>query len=122
MNSLTAALLLGVGIMSLLVCRLALRWARRPDRSHRRAAMALVIGTAVVTLFALASGGWLAWFTHRPQPAPQRRQLFPGVTYARDVRRSPRPIVIHTVTVALDTPGLRFVVTPGEPTGGHQLQ
>jgi hypothetical protein len=40
--------------------------------------------------------------------------LYPGITYSRQVRRDPRPLVIHAVTVELKTPGVELLVTPGE--------
>jgi hypothetical protein len=51
----------------------------------------------------------------RPQPAPIAETLYPGVTYERRVMQSPRPVVIHIVTMDLTTPGLRFFITPGMP-------
>ena len=63
----------------------------------------------------LAWAGWQVWFHTRPQPAPLRKTLFPGVEYVREIHRRPRPIVAHLVTVELSTPGLQFLVTPGDP-------
>jgi hypothetical protein len=51
---------------------------------------------------------------------PVRGQvLFQGAVYDRDVRQSPRPLVLHFVTVDLNTPGLRFLVTPPEDAGAE---
>jgi hypothetical protein len=44
------------------------------------------------------------------------------VTYIREVRRKPRPQVIHVVTIYLSTPGLGFLVTPGEPNQSLPLR
>jgi hypothetical protein len=41
--------------------------------------------------------------------------LFPGVTYVRETRQEPRPLVIHVVTVDLREPGVSLLVTPGDP-------
>lgn len=58
----------------------------------------------------------LAWYFYRPQPAPlDHMPLHPGITYTREVRSTPRPLVIHIVEVDLPTPGLSFLVTPGKP-------
>jgi hypothetical protein len=38
------------------------------------------------------------------------------VRYVRSLRTDPRPAVVHVVTVDLDTPGLGFLVTPGDPS------
>ena len=69
------------------------------------AALALVFGLVAVT--------WLPRFL-RVQPRPVERLLFQGIGYQRLVRRSPRALVIHLVTVDLRTAGLSFLVTPGE--------
>ncbi len=67
-------------------------------------------------------GGYLFWFSHRPLPAPVQQTLFEGITYTREVRREPRPLVIHVVSVDLDTPGLNFLVTPGEAVPGGEIR
>jgi hypothetical protein len=41
--------------------------------------------------------------------------LFQGVTYSREVRTSPRPMVIHVVTIDLRAKGISLFVTPGDP-------
>lgn len=50
----------------------------------------------------------------RSQPEPEKRQLFPGITYERIVRQEPRPLVIHVVTIDLKASGLKVLVTPGD--------
>jgi hypothetical protein len=67
-----------------------------------------------------AAGGWL--YFARSQPAPIQKELFPGVTYLREVRTSPRPMVIHVVIADLRHPDLRLVVTPGNPDSERSLQ
>lgn len=62
---------------------------------------------------ALVVAGVFFWYGHRPLPEPAQQQLFQGIEYVRDVRNTPRPLVIHVVRIDLDTPGLRFLVTPG---------
>jgi hypothetical protein len=63
-------------------------------------------------------GAYLYYFHEprdpRPQPAPIAETLYPGVTYERRVMQSPRPVVLHIVTIDLTTPGLRFFTTPGK--------
>jgi len=56
----------------------------------------------------------VAWYYLRPQPEPVTQELFSGITYVREVRQVPRPVVIHVVTVDLTTAGLSFLVTPGK--------
>lgn len=78
--------------------------------------LACVCGTSL-----LAGGAW--WkLAGRPQPAPTAQELFSGVTYTREVRSSPRPMVIHTLQVNLRDPGVRLLVTPGDPDADHSLQ
>jgi hypothetical protein len=76
----------------------------------------------VLAAAALLVGGSLFWLDHRPQPASERVQLFDGIAYIRDVRQQPRPLVIHVVQIDLATPGLSFLVTPGDPAGGHEVR
>ncbi len=58
----------------------------------------------------------------RRQPAATSQQLYEGVDYERIVRRSPRPMVIHIVTVDLRTEDIRFLVTPGDPESALPLK
>ncbi len=69
----------------------------------------------VIVSSSLVLGGLYLWYTHRPLPAEVQQTLFQGITFVRDVRDQPRPLVIHVVTVQLDAPGIGFLVTPGEP-------
>ncbi len=77
---------------------------------------------ALLSILTLAGGGYAFWFSHRSQPAPLQKQLFPGVHYVRDVRQNPRPLVIHVVTIDLSTPGVHFVVTGGDSSYGHMVR
>src|SRR4051794_16299907 len=104
------------------VAALAIRRLGRPGKMRRFAAGVIAAASGVLALAALFLCGWFVWFTHRSQPAPERREPWPGVAYVRDVRRSPRPMVIHVVMIDLTRPGVRCVVTPAEPTGGRQLR
>jgi hypothetical protein len=85
----------------------------------RRIFFSLLIVVAVV---ALLVGGFFVWRDHRPQPPGTRVELFDGITYIRDVRQQPRPLIIHVVQIDLDTPGLSFLVTPGDPIAGHEVR
>ena len=67
-----------------------------------------------------AAAGWL--YLVRPQPAPSQQELFPGVTYLREVRNAPRPMVIHVVIADLRNPDLQLLVTPGDPGAERSLQ
>ena len=46
------------------------------------------------------------------QPESTQETLFNGIKYKRNVTKSPRPMVIHIVTVNLKEPGLEVLVTP----------
>ena len=50
----------------------------------------------------------------RPPPHPKQQALFKGIDYQRRILTTPRPQVIHIVTIDLETPGLRPFVTPGK--------
>jgi hypothetical protein len=90
----------------------------------RRRLRSVFIGPALllVTLLLLVASGYSLWYEHRPLPAAERRELAPGITFIRELRASPRPIVIHVVAIDLDRPGLEFLVTPAEPNQGRQLR
>jgi exopolysaccharide biosynthesis protein len=55
------------------------------------------------------------------QPEPEKRQLFQGITYERIVRQSPRPLVIHVITIDLKAGGLKSLVTPGNTDEARPL-
>lgn len=85
---------------------------------HRRGwADFLPLPTLALVLFA----AYWVWYAHRPQPAPLREELAPGITYVRESRTEPRPVVLHRVEIDLTTPGLEFLVTPVQPTGKYDL-
>lgn len=97
--------------------------ARRYHRALVRWILFIAVGLmAAVGVPTLAAGMGLLWYTHRPRPESDHRILFDGITYTRDVRSDPRPVIIHVIAVDLSTPGLRFLVTPGEPTQGKQMR
>ena len=82
--------------------------------------MASLLGLVAILLIVV--GGVRDWFYHRPIPNPVSDQLlFQGVTYTRDIRSEPRPLVIHVVRVDLTAPGIAFLVTPHDPVDGHHL-
>jgi len=61
------------------------------------------------------------WINFKPQPKPTQRQLFDGIEYIRDVRNSPRNLVIHIVKIDLRVNGIRVFVTPGNPDNALPL-
>ena len=80
----------------------------------------IILMAALFILGAAILGGWL-WINFRPQPAPKQEILFEGVEYIRDVRSSPRPMVIHVIKVDLKADGIRILVTPGNPKDERPL-
>lgn len=80
---------------------------------------------AILTLLGLlllCTGGYLLWKYAKPQPKPTHEMLFQGVEYIRDVRSSPRDIVIHVVKIDLQAAGIRTLVTPGDPEETRPLK
>lgn len=70
----------------------------------------------------IASTAGYLWFRapgflgYRAQPA------YEGISIEREVRSSPRPLVIHVVTVDLNAPGIGVLVTPGDPDSDLPLR
>jgi hypothetical protein len=60
--------------------------------------------------------GSISRFLKRPPQTDQELELFTGVTYLRDERSTPRPLMVHVVTVDLTAPGIEVLVTPGGGT------
>ncbi len=71
---------------------------------------ALVTAIIIGGLIAFGNVSWLP----RTQPQPSSQALFQGVKYNREIRGSPRLMVIHVVTVDLRSDGIRLLVTPGD--------
>jgi hypothetical protein len=93
----------------------------RLRRVHRILRFILAVLPAVVGIILMVVGFVAIWYYHRPLPAETQVELFQGITYIRDVRSTPRPLVIHVISIDLKAPGIGFLVTPGEPTDGRQL-
>jgi hypothetical protein len=64
----------------------------------------------LVLMLPLILYAWLCF--QRPAPTPAQQTLFPGIRYQREVYSSPRPYLLHLVTVDLTTAGIRAFVTP----------
>jgi hypothetical protein len=62
--------------------------------------------------------GWFLF--QRPPRTNLERPLFQGITYRRESRSSPRPVMIHLVRIDLTTAGIRALVTPGTPGSDGQ--
>lgn len=111
-------------IVFLFLSLIAIRWVRGRWRKGLRAAQ-VVTGVYLLMLllaYAVPVYGIALYDRFRPIPKSETRPLFQGITYTRDVRSSPRPMVIHLVTIDLDAPGIRFLVTPPDTSGGLELR
>jgi hypothetical protein len=57
--------------------------------------------------------GWRC--LQRPPRTGMEQVLFDGIVYKRHARSTPRPAMIHIVTIDLQTSGIKALVTPGTP-------
>ncbi len=57
----------------------------------------------------------------RPPRSDHVAELFQGVSYTRQARETPRPLMIHIVEIDLQAPGIGFLVTPGDSTTGLEV-
>ncbi len=76
-----------------------------------------LVGTLFLVLL-LGVFALLTWIWLRPAQDPVTTPLFQGVVYQRLVRKSPRPLMIHVMTVSLDVPGVRLLTTAGDDSAG----
>lgn len=72
-----------------------------------------ILSCALISILAI-SAVWL-WINPRVQSPPASQQLLPGITYQKEIKRSPRLMVFHIITINLREKGLSFLVTPGDP-------
>ncbi|HEX2905849.1 MAG TPA: phosphodiester glycosidase family protein [Phototrophicaceae bacterium] len=96
---------------------------RRAKRKITRLVLtgnSLLLG--IIAIFLGSSVVYQFWYTHRPVPTASQQTLFEGVTYKRDVRTVPRPLVIHVIEIDLTNDGVHFFVTPGAIGQEHPLQ
>jgi len=77
----------------------------------------MAAGTSLLVLPLLLYG---ESYFRRPARVNQEQTLFQGIVYKRDIRVSPRPLVIHIVSIDLTAPGIKVQVTPGTPTGSNE--
>jgi exopolysaccharide biosynthesis protein len=73
-------------------------------------------GTALLLLPLLAYG---RLHFLRPPRTAEEKTLFTGITYKREARSTPRPVMIHFVTIDLKTAGLKVLVTPKPPNNAR---
>lgn len=56
----------------------------------------------------------------RPPQTNIKQALFRGIVYQRSFRSTPRPMMIHIVSIDLTAPGVKPFVTPGLPPGSDR--
>jgi exopolysaccharide biosynthesis protein len=72
------------------------------------------VATATISLLLpLAAYGRLHFL--RPPRTASEQGLFSGIQYKKDILATPRPLVIHIVTIDLKTPGIKLFITPKTP-------
>lgn len=87
---------------------------------HFKRFLILLLGIFLFLLLGLS--GFYLWLNNRSQPEPKTEELFKGVKYIRDVRKNPRPLVLHILKIDLNNKNLEFLVTPPEFSKDHVLK
>ncbi|KAB8320829.1 phosphodiester glycosidase family protein [Tolypothrix campylonemoides VB511288] len=77
----------------------------------RRLLLATGVGLLALVLSPLMFYGWRCLL--RPSRTDMEQVLFRGIVYKRHALSTPRPAMIHIVTIDLQTPGIKPLVTPG---------
>ncbi|MDJ1176260.1 phosphodiester glycosidase family protein [Roseofilum capinflatum] len=80
-------------------------------QSKKLGKIALII---IALLLGIPGGIYGILLLSRPARTPLVEELFPGVTYTRLIRSTPRPLVIHQVKIDLSTAQMQPLVTPGD--------
>ena len=80
-------------------------------KTFRAVILAMLLSGAVLGAVAIYDRG-------RPAPVPIKQRLFDGVTYSRLVRWSPRPLMIHVLTIDMKAGGMHLLVTPPDDREG----
>lgn len=94
--------------MPVAVCPLHFLLAMMKSFFSKRWWHGLGLGILAVPLLGV---GWMV--LQRPPQTNVEQPLFQGIEYRREFRRSPRPVMVHTVAIDLTAPGLKVLVTPG---------
>ena len=74
----------------------------------RKAPLALLMAVMV-----MATAAFIAVRPDRPPRSDLTAVLHEGVSYQREARTAPRPLMIHVIEVDLSAPGVGLLVTPG---------
>jgi hypothetical protein len=79
----------------------------------------LLFPLIALVLVGIFVGGLFAYDNGRPLQIPAKERLYPGVDYVRKVQLTPRPMMIHVITLDTRMNGLRFLVTPPDHIGSQ---
>ena len=107
------------GLLLLSIAVFLIMMLRRSVKLRQMVLATIGINALLISPLLMLVGGYSVWYRNRPQPAAVQQTLFTGVTYTREIRQSPRPLIIHVVTIDLTAPGVRFQVTPGDVEETH---
>lgn len=91
-------------------------WYHQPKIILKRSLLVTAISVFTILLLYVARQ-----YLMRPPRTALKQQLFKGIVYQRDVRSSPRPNLIHIITIDLTAPGIKLFVTPGLSSARMQL-
>lgn len=83
--------------------------------------MRKALGAVLLAVVVLATAAFIAVRPDRPPRSDLKAVLFEGLSYQREARDTPRPLLIHVVEIDLTEPGVSFLVTPGKPWPGLDL-
>ena len=72
--------------------------------------------TTVIGILLLPLLLYAQFHLQRPPRTNLETTLFPGIIYQREAHSTPRPYLLHIVTIDLTAPGIGVFVTPGKPT------
>lgn len=81
----------------------------------------IALGVALVMMVIVIAAPYFMTYGARPPRTPLQTSLYQGVEYVREPRDTPRPMMVHVVTVNLTAPGVRVLVTPGQAVGGREM-
>ena len=79
-----------------------------PTTRRRRPNIGKMLLIAVISFIAMLLLIYGGLGLNRPPRTDLEQQLFPGVSYQREFRFTPRQTMLHIVTIDLTTPNLKF--------------
>jgi hypothetical protein len=77
----------------------------------------VVMGVLALPLVVFGS-----FLSQRSPQTAHEEPLFQGIQYRREFRTSPRPVMLHIVSIDLTVPGVKVVVTPGTPSTNNERE